>query len=471
MKKTKIICTIGPACEEPTMLKKLVSAGMDVARLNFAHGDFKEHEKRVNYVKLISEELQKPVAILLDIKGPEIRIGHLKESSYQLIAGKFITLTSDEMIGDSNKLSISYKGLVDDVSKGARILLDDGLIELEVVEVFDTDIKCIVKNDGIITSRKSVNVPGIRVNLPGVTEKDKQHILFGIKHNIDIIAASFVRDPHDILEIREILEENNAGNIQIIAKIENREGLDNLKEILEVADGIMVARGDLGVEIPLEEVPSIQKQMIQTCNQYGKPVITATHMLETMQYNPRPTRAEANDVSNSIIDGTDVVMLSGETAIGKYPVESVQMMARIIEKTERQLNHREMIKRYRSSGEISTAEAISYSAVLNSLNLGAQAIITPTETGFTSRMVSKYRPSAPIIAVSSNESTIKSLSLVWGVIPLLGEKSSDTDELMSSSIRIAKSSGWLRDEDIVIITAGIPVGQGGSTNLIKVDRG
>ncbi|MFD2614579.1 pyruvate kinase [Paenibacillus gansuensis] len=468
MRKTKIVCTIGPSSEQPTVLKELILAGMDVARLNFAHGDFSEHQKRIYDVKSISNELKKPVAVLLDIKGPEIRLGKIEADNYLLATGDTLTLTTEEIIGDKFRISVSYKNLPSDVSVGTIILLDDGLIELEVKNVTGTEVVCVVKNNAKVKGRKSVNVPGIRVNLPGVTEKDKQHILFGIENGVDIIAASFVRSATDILEIKQILEDNNAGHINVIAKIENQEGIDNLREILSVADGIMVARGDLGVEVPSEDVPQIQKEMIRLCNVFGKPVITATHMLESMQTNPRPTRAEASDVANSVLDGTDAVMLSGETAAGLYPVESVKTMAKILEKTEGKLDYNNLIRSRFKESRITTTEVLSHSAALNSLILDAKAIITPTESGFTPRMVAKYRPYSPIVAVTNKDCVVKSLCLVWGVIPILGDKSFSVDELIECSINRASKLNLISKSDLVVITAGIPLGKSGSTNLLKI---
>ncbi|TLS51040.1 pyruvate kinase [Paenibacillus antri] len=470
MRKTKIVCTIGPASESPENLKKLVLAGMNVARLNFSHGDFEEHGGRITNIKKVREELGKTVSILLDTKGPEIRLGKLKEEPIELVQGETITLTTEEILGDRNRVPVSYNQLPQDVHVGSTILIDDGLIGLRVEEIKGTDIVCRIVNNGPIKSRKGVNVPGVRINLPGITEKDAADIRFGIQQGIDFIAASFVRKASDVMEIRAILEEHNAQHIQIISKIENQEGVDNLAEILEVSDGLMVARGDLGVEIPAEEVPLVQKRMIEMCNRAGKPVITATQMLDSMQRMPRPTRAEASDVANAIFDGTDATMLSGETAAGKYPVESVQTMARIAERAESALEYREIFLRQANAQQTSVTEAISQAVANSALDLDAKAIITPTESGYTARMVSKYRPKAPIIAVTPDESVMRRLNLVFGVFPVKGEEAANTDELFDMSVSAAQRSGLVHHGDLVVITAGVPVGRSGATNLIKIHQ-
>lgn len=468
MRKTKIVCTIGPASESPEMLKKLITAGMNVARLNFSHGDFEEHGNRIKNIRQACQELDKNVAILLDTKGPEIRTGKLKEEPIELVQDELIILTTEEILGDKNRISVTYNDLPGDVSIGSTILIDDGLIGLTVVDIRGTEIKCRIVNGGQIKSKKGVNVPGVSISLPGITEKDANDIRFGIEQNVDFIAASFVRKAADVLEIRELLEQNNATHIQIISKIENEEGVENLDEILEVSDGLMVARGDLGVEIPAEEVPLAQKSMIKKCNTAGKPVITATQMLDSMQRNPRPTRAEANDVANAILDGTDAVMLSGESAAGKYPVESVMTMARIAERTESALEHREIFQKQSQMQQTTITEAISQAVANSALDLHAKAIITSTESGYTSRMVSKYRPAAPIIAFTPNEHVMRRLALVWGVIPVKGELVQTTDEMIEMAIDASVKKGLIHLGDLVVITAGIPVGRSGSTNLIKV---
>ncbi|NWL89798.1 MULTISPECIES: pyruvate kinase [unclassified Paenibacillus] len=470
MRKTKIVCTIGPSSESLENTKKLIMAGMNVARLNFSHGDFEEHGNRIKTIRQASQELGKTIAILLDTKGPEIRTGKLKEEPIELVQDEFITLTTEEILGDKNRISVTYKELPGDVKVGSTILIDDGLIGLAVEEVQGTEIKCRIVNGGTIKSKKGVNVPGVNISLPGITEKDANDIKFGIEQGIDFIAASFVRKASDVLEIRKLLESSNAAHIQIISKIENQQGVDNLDEILEVSDGLMVARGDLGVEIPAEDVPLVQKLMIEKCNRVGKPVITATQMLDSMQRNPRPTRAEASDVANAILDGTDAIMLSGETAAGKYPVESVQTMSRIAEKAESALDYHGILVKQRIAQETTVTEAISQAVTTSALELNAKAIITSTETGYTARMVSKYRPQAPIIAVTTQEQTLRRLALNWGVIPVKGHTATSTDEMFDNAMKGGLESGVVVDGDLVVITAGIPLGSSGSTNLIKVGQ-
>ncbi len=466
MRKTKIVCTIGPASENVVMLKELMEKGMNVARLNFSHGNHEEHGMRIANIKRASEETNKTVAILLDTKGPEIRTGELKASEVELKQGNTIILTTDEIHGDENRVSITYKGLPNDVRTGSTILVDDGLIGLEVIEVMGNDIHCKILNNAVLKSRKGVNVPGVKINLPGITEKDADDIRFGISQNIDFIAASFVRKATDVLEIRKILEENNA-DIEIISKIENQEGVENIDEILQVSDSIMVARGDLGVEIPAEEVPLVQKMIIKKCNKVGKPVITATQMLDSMQRNPRPTRAEASDVANAILDGTDAIMLSGETAAGKYPMESVATMNRIAIRTEQSLEYKEK-HHFESTHHTTVTDSISQAVANTAIDLEVNAILTPTESGQTARLVSKYRPVAPIIAITPNQKVMKKLSLIWGVFPILGVEVKSTDEMLASAVDGALYSGYIKHGDLVIITAGVPVGKSGTTNLMKV---
>ncbi|ASA20302.1 pyruvate kinase [Paenibacillus donghaensis] len=468
MRKSKIVCTIGPASESLENIKKLILAGMNVARLNFSHGDFEEHGARINTIRQASKELNKTVAILLDTKGPEIRTGKLEVEPIELVQDEYLTLTTEEILGDANRISITYSNLPNDVHVGSTILIDDGLIGLTVVDIQGTEIKTRIVNGGTIKSKKGVNVPGVAISLPGITEKDTNDIIFGIEQDIDFIAASFVRKASDVQEIRELLEKHNAPHIQIISKIENQQGVDNLDEILAASDGLMVARGDLGVEIPAEDVPLAQKLMIQKCNVAGKPVITATQMLDSMQRNPRPTRAEASDVANAIFDGTDAIMLSGETAAGKYPVESVLTMSRIAEKAESALNHREIFMKQQIAQETTVTEAISQSVAISALDLNAKAIISSTVTGHTARVVSKYRPKAQIIAVTTQERTMRQLALVWGVTPVYGLEAHSTDELLETAIKGGKDSGLVQAGDLVVITAGIPLGRSGSTNLVKV---
>ncbi|MGZ9583232.1 pyruvate kinase [Paenibacillus marinisediminis] len=469
MRKTKIVCTIGPASESLDKLKQLILAGMNVARLNFSHGDYEEHGKRIVNIRQASKELNKTVAILLDTKGPEIRTGVLAEEPIELVQDEFLTLTTEEILGDKHRISVTYKDLPSDVEVGSTILIDDGLIGLTVVGIDRTEIKCKIVNGGTIKSRKGVNVPGVSISLPGITEKDANDIRFAIEQGLDFIAASFVRKASDVMEIRKLLEEHNA-DIQIISKIENHEGVENLDEILEVSDGLMVARGDLGVEIPAEDVPLVQKRMIEKCNLAGKPVITATQMLDSMQRNPRPTRAEASDVANAIFDGTDAIMLSGETAAGKYPVESVLTMSRIAEKAESALDYREILNRQSSKQQVTVTDAISQAVANSALDLDAKAIISSTQTGYTARMVSKYRPKAPIIAVTSSEKIMRRISLVWGAYPVKGEIATTTDQMFDIALEGGINTGLVSNGDLVVITAGVPVGCAGSTNLVKVTR-
>ncbi|MFS0727304.1 pyruvate kinase [Paenibacillus sp. 1P07SE] len=468
MRKTKIVCTIGPASESLENTKKLILAGMNVARLNFSHGDFEEHGNRIKNIRTACEELGRTVAILLDTKGPEIRLGKLKEEPIDLNQGDAIVLTTEEILGDRTRIPVTYSNLPNDVQVGSTILIDDGLIGLTVEEVEGTEIKCRIVNSGQIKSKKGVNAPGVDISLPGITEKDAGDIVFGIEQGIDFIAASFVRRASDVLEIRELLEKHNASHIQIISKIENQQGVDNLDAILEVSDGLMVARGDLGVEIPAEEVPLVQKMMIRKSNLAGKPVITATQMLDSMQRNPRPTRAEASDVANAIFDGTDAIMLSGETAAGKYPVESVLTMSRIAERIESALNYREIFNKQATAQRSNVTEAISQSVTNSSLDLDVKAIVTSTESGYTARMISKYRPKAPIIAVTPVDQVMRRLALTWGVIPAKGVAAETTDQMFDIAVNGAMETGLVKLGDTVIITAGVPVGRSGTTNLIKV---
>lgn len=469
LRKTKIVCTIGPASENREVFKTLVQKGLNVARLNFSHGSHEEHLGRINMIKEVREELKMPVAILLDTKGPEIRTGKFAEAVYTLVEGQEFTLTTEECVGDQYRSHISYKGLPSDVKVGDKILIDDGLIELEVLSSTDTEIKTKVLNGGDVKNNKGVNVPGVAINLPAITEKDIADIIFGIENDIDFIAASFIRKAEDVLEIRRVLEENHGNDIQIISKIENQEGLDNLETILEVSDGLMVARGDLGVEIPTELVPIAQKKMIELCNKEGKPVITATQMLDSMMRNPRPTRAEATDVANAIFDGTDAVMLSGETAAGKYPIESVTTMAKIAHAAEKSLDYNELLqKRVALSEEYGVTYSVSRATAGTALDLDASAIITATASGFTARKVSMLRPKAPIVACTISEKACRRLALVWGVFPFVVGEATSTDAIFDESVMKAKENGFITEGDLVVITAGVPVGVSGATNIMKV---
>lgn len=470
MRKTKIVCTIGPASESLEKLCSLMEAGMNVCRLNFSHGSHEEHSARIKTIREASEKTGKKVAILLDTKGPEIRTNDMENGAVELTTGSNIIISTTEVLGTTEKFSVTYSGLIDDVTPGSRILLDDGLVGLEVTKIdkANGEIHTVVLNDGTLKNKKGVNVPGVSVNLPGITEKDTQDILFGIEQNVDFVAASFVRRASDVLEIRELLDNNGGQHINIIPKIENQEGVDNIDEILEVSEGLMVARGDLGVEIPAEEVPLVQKQLIKKCNALGKPVITATQMLDSMQRNPRPTRAEASDVANAIFDGTDAIMLSGETAAGSYPVEAVQTMHNIASKAETALNHKELLSKRSKDSEHNITDAIGQSVAHTTLNLGANAIITPTESGHTARMISKYRPKAPIVAITSHDYVARRLSLVWGVSALVGPKTNSTDEMLENAVQQSVNSGLVSYGDLVVITAGVPVAEVGTTNMMKI---
>lgn len=468
MKKTKIICTIGPASENVNILEKLMDSGMNAARLNFSHGDYEEHGKRIQTIKDLRAKLNKPVAIMLDTKGPEIRTGNFKEGKVELKEGRPFTFTSRDVLGDDTICSVSYSGLPGDLKPGDTVLVDDGLVGFRVEDIKDTEIYCTVLNNGIIGNHKGVNVPGVSITLPALTEKDIEDIKFGIGMGVDIIAASFIRKSSDVVSIRRVLEKNNGSRIIVISKIESREGVDNIDEIIKFSDGIMVARGDLGVEIPSEEVPLVQKMIIDKCNKAGKPVITATQMLDSMIRNPRPTRAEASDVANAIFDGTDCIMLSGETANGRYPVEAIRTMARIAERTEQSLDYDEMLEKRKLTKANNVPNAITYATCTTAAELGASAIITATQTGYTARMVSKYRPKAPIIAVTPYEYVARKLSISWGVYPLIADKMESTDELINLSVEQALQSGYIKKGELVVIAAGIPVGFTGTTNMIKV---
>jgi len=468
MRRTKIVCTIGPASESVEMLEKLIMAGMNVARLNFSHGTHEEHKIRIDNIKKARQNLNKPIAIMLDTKGPEVRLGKFKTGSAELKTGDCFTLTIREIEGDDSIVSISYKNLPKEVSAGSRILIADGLIELKVLDKNETDVLSQVVNGGVVTDRKNVNIPGATSKLPAVTEKDIEDINFGIDNDIDFIAASFIRKASDIYEIRRVLEQRKANHIQIIAKIENQQGVDNCEEILRVADGLMVARGDLGVEIPTEEIPLVQKHLIAMANAIGKPVITATQMMESMIRNPRPTRAEVTDIANAIFDGTDAVMLSGETAAGKYPYEAVSTMAAVAERTEMALDYRKKLIKTYGQEPVTVTNAISYASSAAAMELGASAIITPTQSGSTARMVSKYRPKAPIIAATPDEKVARKLTLSFGITPIIVPTTDSTDEMIQQSVNKALECELIENGDLVVITAGIPVGVAGTTNLIKV---
>ena len=468
MRKTKIICTLGPSSESEETLRKLMIEGMDVARFNFSHGTHEEQLEKFNRVKRIREELGLPVAALLDTKGPEIRLKTFENDKAELKQGSRFTLTTREVLGNESIVSITYKDLPKDVKAGGRILLDDGLIELLIDEIDDTEIHCTVVNSGVISNRKGVNVPDTNLSMPFISQKDYEDICFGIEHGFDFIAASFTRTAEDILQIRKILEEKNCNNISIIAKIENMQGVQNINEIIRVSDGIMVARGDMGVEIPLEEVPVLQKKIIQKVYQAGKQVITATQMLDSMMKNPRPTRAEATDVANAIYDGTSAIMLSGETAAGAYPVEALQTMVKIAERTEIDINYRRRFEEKGTGVITDVTNAISHATCTTGMDLNAAAIITVSKSGRTARMISKFRPTCPIIACTMSESVWRRLNLSWGVQPVIITERETTDDLFETAVEAAQKKGYVKQGDITVITAGVPLGVSGTTNMLKV---
>lgn len=457
MKKTKVVCTMGPNTNDRELLKKLIENGMDVARFNFSHGDHEEQKSRMDLLKELRQELNTNTAILLDTKGSEIRTGVLKGGKrIMLKAGEQFTLTTEEIEGDESKVSITYEGLVQDVDAGRVILIDDGLIELKVVGKSEKEIFCEVINGGELGERKGVNVPNVAVRLPAITEKDKDDIRFGVEQGIDFIAASFVRNAECVLEIKAYLKELGAPYVPIIAKVENAEGIKNIDEIIRAADGVMVARGDLGVEIPAEEVPYLQKMIIQKCNMNFKTVITATQMLDSMMRNPRPTRAEVTDVANAVYDGTDAVMLSGETAQGKYPLEALQMMVHIIQNTEQHLDYEGMLEKTGGHLKSGVSSAIGYSSVLAASNLNAKCIITPSVSGATARVVSNLRPRQVILGVTPNERTLRRMSIYWGVKPIKSQAFNTTDDICDGAIELAKVKQFVETGEIVVITAGIP---------------
>lgn len=467
-RKTKIICTLGPATDQEEVLEQLMLEGMDVARFNFSHGDYEEQTIRLEKVRRIREKLGIPIATLLDTKGPEIRLGQLKDGKAILKEGQAFTLTTQEILGDETKASITYPGLVGDVAPGTTILIDDGLIEMTVQKVTEQEILCLVKNGGAISNKKGVNVPNVELSMPYISQKDYEDIVFGIEHDFDFIAASFVRSADDVLQIRRIFEEKDCHNVNIISKIENMQGVENIDEIIRVSDGIMVARGDMGVEIPLEEVPVIQKMIIAKVYNAGKQVITATQMLDSMMKNPRPTRAEATDVANAIYDGTSAIMLSGETAAGMYPVEAVKTMVKIASRAEQDIDYRARFKRRESMNNPDITNAISHATCTTAEDLNAAAIITVSHSGRTARMVSKYRPSCPVIGCSMSEKVCRQLNLSWGVTPLLLERKENADDLFEHAVDVAEKAGLIAMGDITVITAGVPLGVSGTTNIVKV---
>lgn len=466
MRKTKIICTIGPASESPERLRELMQAGMDVARFNFSHGTHEEQRVKYDRVLKARQELGLPVATLLDTKGPEIRLRDFEGGRAELVTGQQFVLTTEEILGTSQRAAISYKNLKNDISAGTTILIDDGLIEMTVEEIRGEEIICRVVNGGAVSNHKGVNVPGASLSMPYISETDMADILFGIEMGYDFLAASFVRCREDIIEVRRILEEHGS-DMKIIAKIENMQGIQNLEEILDVSDGIMVARGDMGVEIPLEEVPILQKKMIKLANDQGKHVITATQMLESMIKNPRPTRAETTDIANAIYDGTTAIMLSGESAAGKYPVEAVKTMAKIAECAEKNIDYCTRMRRS-GGGETDITTALAYATCTAAMDLNAAAIITVTLSGFTAEAISRFKPQNPILGCTIGRKVSRQLNLLWGVKPLVIKEEESAERLFAAAVAEARRAGCVKSGDTVVITAGVPLGMAGTTNMIHV---
>lgn len=466
-RKTKIICTLGPATKDKNIIRQLMLSGMDVARLNFSHGTHEQQKVYSDAVKKLRAELNLPIALMLDTKGPEIRTGEF-EHPVVLKEGDNFTLTSREILGTQQGCSVSFKNLPAEVAPRNRILIDDGLIELKVISVSGPDILCTVMNGGEVSSHKSINVPGIRLSIPFISEKDRQDIAFAVREDFDFIAASFTRCAEDIMSLRSELEKLNCHKIRIIAKIENSDGVNNIDEIIRVSDGVMVARGDLGVEIPFEEIPSIQKKIISKASNAGRQVITATQMLDSMIKNPRPTRAETTDVANAIYDGTSAIMLSGETAAGAYPVQAVKTMAKIAERTESDIDYYDRFRKRAITERPDVTSAISHATCTTAHDLGATAILTVTKSGRTARMISKYRPACPIISGTTDPTVYRQMNLSWGVIPIMVEEQDNTDKLFDHVVDVARRNHLVKDGDLVVITAGTPIGLSGTTNLLKV---
>ena len=469
MRKTKIVCTMGPSTDEEEILRQLILEGMDVARFNFSHGTHEEQRARMEMVKKLRHECHKPVALLLDTKGPEIRTGDFVNGKVEITDGQKFTLTNRELIGDNTITHITYSDLYKDVQAGTHILIDDGLVELVVVEINNEDIICEVINGGFVSNHKGINVPDIHLNMPYLSEKDISDILFGIEMDVDFVAASFVRTGEDVRKIRTLLDENGGKAINIISKIENAEGVKNIDEIIDLSDGIMVARGDMGVEIPGEEVPIVQKLIIKKVYNAGKQVITATQMLDSMMKNPRPTRAETTDVANAIYDGTSAIMLSGETAAGKYPVEAVQTMAKIANRTEQDIDYKKRFFQNDRHINPDVTEAVCHATCTTAIDLNAAAIVTVTKSGMTARMISKYRPICPIIAGTTSDKAYRQLNMSWGVTPVHLQEKNEIFELFDHAVIEAKAKGLLATGDKVVITAGVPLGISGNTNMMKVE--
>ena len=467
MRKTKIICTIGPASDTVERLRELMQAGMNVARFNFSHGTHEEQKVKCEKVRQAAGELGLSIATMMDTKGPEIRLRDFEGGRAELVEGQQFVLTTEEILGTAQRAAISYKNLKDDIEEGTTILIDDGLIEMTVEEIRGEEIVCRVVNGGFVSNHKGVNVPGAVLSMPYISEADRSDILFGIEMGYELLAASFVRCRQDILEIRSILEEHGS-DMKVIAKIENMQGIQNLEEILDVSDGIMVARGDMGVEIPLEEVPVLQKKMIQMANARGKHVITATQMLESMIKNPRPTRAEATDIANAIYDGTGAIMLSGETAAGAYPVESLETMVRIADRTEQDIDYRKRFFARDRKANPDITDAICHATCTSALDLNAKAIVTVTKSGYSARNISKYCPACNVVCGTTDEKVARQLSMVWGAIPVILENKKDVFELFDHALEAAEEKGYLSKGDITVITSGVPIGVSGTTNMIKI---
>ena len=468
MRRTKIVCTLGPSTDKEEVLRNLMKNGMNVARMNFSHGTHEEQKARLDMIKKLREELNLPVAALLDTKGPEIRIGDVEGGKLELKPGQEFTLTTEEMLGTEKKVTITYKELYKDVEPGDSILIDDGLIGMEVVRIDESDIVCRVKNGGFISNHKGVNVPGVELNMPFVSPKDLADIVFAVEQDYDFIAASFTRTAEDIMEIRKILQEHGGEKIHIIAKLENKQGVKNCEDILRVADGIMIARGDMGVEIPLEEVPVIQKELIRKAMHMGKPVITATQMLDSMMKNPRPTRAETSDVANAIYQGTSAIMLSGETAAGAYPIEAVQTMAKIAERTEQDIDYSREFKPRKLAEAPDVTSAISHATCTTAADLKAAAIVAVSKSGRTVSRIAKYLPVCPIIGCTTDERVYRQLNLLWGVTPVVMEEANTADELFDHAVELAEQKDLIARGELVVIAAGVPVGLSGTTNMMKV---
>ena len=467
MRRTKIICTLGPAVDDAEMIRTLIRTGMDAARFNFSHGSHPEHLERLNMLKSVRDAMGRPVATILDTKGPEIRIRSFETKSITLEPGDSFTLTTQDIVGNQGWVSVTYPKLHEELSPGQEILIDDGLVAIKVDRIEGTEIVCTVENGGTLSANKSINIPGVHIQLPALTEKDVDDIRFGVENDFDFIAASFVRRAADVEAVRAVLHECGGDDVKIIAKIENQEGVDNLDEILEAADGIMVARGDLGVEIPAARVPILQKQMIRKGLQLGKPVITATQMLDSMMRNPRPTRAEVSDVANAVYDGTGSVMLSGETAGGKYPVEAITAMVGIVTETENAIDYWKQFQKQRVLPASNINDAITHTCCLTAKDLNAKAILTATYSGRSARMICRFRPACPIAALTMREKVRRQLNLSWGVIPFLTGEVNSTDRIFSLSAEVALKEKLVENGDTVVITAGVPLGKSGSTNLIK----